>query len=394
MGGNQVMDASPANGRTPLGIAVRDGAAAVLEEFWRDGYCVPNPSVYPHLWLWDSCFHAISWAAIGDLRAGTELASCLDAQLPHGFVPHMRYASPSSGRGPLTDRSSYTQPPIYAHAARVCIDRGLELAPDSIGRIERALDYLWNHRRTADGLLFIVHPWESGSDDSPRWDDWVGTSVWSRDVSTASDHRMVAATRFDDEGAAVWSADFVVAPAAINAFAGHAASELAAVTGSAAWQRRADELATAIDDVLWDPHHDMWVDQPIVGGGDSAAIPTLDGLMGALVTRDGDRARRALTWARDPDRFAAPYGPRFLPRTHARYRPDQYWRGPAWPQLNYMLYLAARRWDEEALAESIADTSRRGALASGFAEYWNPETGAGLGARPQGWAALAAAYPG
>lgn len=23
------------------------------------GFCVPNPSTYPHLWFWDSCFHAI-----------------------------------------------------------------------------------------------------------------------------------------------------------------------------------------------------------------------------------------------------------------------------------------------------------------------------------------------
>jgi hypothetical protein len=32
-----------------------------------------------------------------------------------------------------------------------------------------------------------------------------------------------------------------------------------------------------------------------------------------------------------------------------------------------------------------------GVLASGFAEYWNPEDGTGLGAVPQGWAAVAAA---
>jgi hypothetical protein len=29
-----------------------------------------------------------------------------------------------------------------------------------------------------------------------------------------------------------------------------------------------------------------------------------------------------------------------------------------------------------------------GAVASGWAEYWNPETGGGLGARPQSWTGL------
>jgi hypothetical protein len=354
---------------------------------------VPNPEVYPHLWLWDSCFHAISWAALGDRRASVELASCLDAQLPNGFVPHMRYAAPSEGRGPLVDRSSFTQPPIYAHAARVLVDRGLPVAADTLARIERALDHLWTQRMSTDGLLYIVHPWESGSDDSPRFDDWVGRSSWSRLAFTIFDHGLVDSTEFDDQGAAHWSRDFVVAPAAFNAFAAHAAAELAALTGDPAWRRRSDELASAIDAVLWDPEQSHWVDRPIVGGGPSAVIPTLDGLTPLLVTADPAKAAAALALAVDPASYAAPFGLRFVPAAHARYSPEQYWRGPAWPQLNYMVYQAARRWDAAPLAELIADASRRAAVVSGFAEYWNPETGAGLGARPQGWAALAATYP-
>jgi hypothetical protein len=40
-----------------------DEALGLLDEHWDTarGYCVPNPTVYPHLWLWDSCFHAITW---------------------------------------------------------------------------------------------------------------------------------------------------------------------------------------------------------------------------------------------------------------------------------------------------------------------------------------------
>ena len=32
--------------------------------------------------------------------------------------------------------------------------------------------------------------------------------------------------------------------------------------------------------------------------------------------------------------------------------------------------------------------ARTGALASGLAEHWNPDTGEGLGAAPQSWTAL------
>jgi len=40
-------------------------------------------------------------------------------------------------------------------------------------------------------------------------------------------------------------------------------------------------------------------------------------------------------------------------------------------------------------AEVLVRTTVAGAWASGMAEYWNPDTGAGLGAIPQSWTGLA-----
>ena len=42
-------------------------------------------------------------------------------------------------------------------------------------------------------------------------------------------------------------------------------------------------------------------------------------------------------------------------------------------------------------ADEIAQHTIAGALVSGWAEYWNPHTGAGLGAAPQSWTSLVAA---
>ena len=102
----------------PTLAETREGAAAVLEAAWDDfrGYSFPHQQVYAHLWLWDSCFHSIAWAALGDRRAVRELEAVFAAQLPSGFVPHMRYAEPSMYRGPLTYASGYTQPAVYGHA--------------------------------------------------------------------------------------------------------------------------------------------------------------------------------------------------------------------------------------------------------------------------------------
>jgi len=45
----------------------------------------------------------------------------------------------------------------------------------------------------------------------------------------------------------------------------------------------------------------------------------------------------------------------------------------------------------EDLAEELAARSKQAIRLSDWSEYWNPETGRGLGARPQTWSSLAAA---
>jgi hypothetical protein len=375
-------------------VDVREGARTILEDTWRpdEEFCPPNPHVYPHQWLWDSCYHSISWAALGDERGSRELASCFRAQMPSGFVPHMRYLEPNVLRGPLSDKSSYTQPPIYAHAAHVLTQAGLPVSAEVVAGVARGLDWLWEHRRREDGLLFIVHPWESGADDSPRWDDWIPLRAYDHRAFSKYDAALVTASEFDEDGAAVWSSAFVAVPAAFNAFAAHAAGQLAGLTGDTRWATRERELAAAMDEHLWDEKSGLWLDAAVVGGGASVTAPTLDGVYGALATADPERAHRALAQLLDPERFGAPYGLRYLPPDHPKYQAGEYWRGPAWPQLNYMAWVAAQRWKRSDVADAVAAMSLRGATQSRFAEYWNVETGRGLGARPQGWAALAAVF--
>ena len=376
-----------------LSARVREGARDVLDASWLEveGFCPPNPDVYPHQWLWDSCFHAIAWSALGDPRGVRELTSCFEGQLEDGFVPHMRYLGPSSGRGPLADRSSFTQPPVYAHAARVLAEGGADLEDALVEGIAAGLDWLWQHRRTPEGLMYVVHPWETGTDDSPRWDDWVSLPSYDHAAYSGFDRDLVAATYFDHHGAAVWSRSFACAPASFNALCAHAAMECAVLTGDDRWRARGEELAGLADDLLWDDAEGLWVDQPLIGGGPRSGVPTLDGALGVLVTGDAAKAERVLGQLTDPERFGAAFGLSYLPRRHASYDPGEYWRGAAWPQLNYLLAVAAQRWQDAETYAGIAEMTRAGVLTSGFAEYWNPEDGAGLGAVPQGWAAVAAA---
>lgn len=382
--------------------AARAGAERLLADHWDEarGHTYPHRKTYPHQWLWDSCFAAVAWDAIGRPDNGLrELTNALSGQLADGFVPHMRYAGESKGRGPRTDVSSFTQPPIFAHTARV-LSAHVDVPADVLDRVGHGLGWLWEKRRTDDGLIFLTHPWESGADDSPRWDSWAASFLhandwtrlkWRRWRWSALDRHLVEQAEFDAEGVSVWSKSFIAAPAAFNAITAWAASEYAAVSGDATWAARSVELADLMDSQMWNEETGLWSDVAVVGGGSSVHVPTLDGVLGALVTSDAAKATRALEQLADPRRFAAPYGLNFVAREARSYNADQYWRGSAWMQMNYLARAAALRWDRPDLVAGVRAMSVRGALKGRYAEHWNPQNGKGRGAIPLTWSALVAA---
>ena len=66
---------------------LQQAASRILDEAWQPDLscCVPNPWTYPHLWLCDSCFHSMAWAALGERRV--ERRAPGQALLPRGDHP-------------------------------------------------------------------------------------------------------------------------------------------------------------------------------------------------------------------------------------------------------------------------------------------------------------------
>ena len=87
----------------------------------------------------------------------------------------------------------------------------------------------------------------------------------------------------------------------------------------------------------------------------------------------------------DPSAYGTPFGPAGLHPDEPAFEPSRYWRGSSWPQLLYLLWVAARRHGMEAAADALGARLVERMVATGFAEHWNPVTGDGLGARPQSW---------
>jgi len=384
-------------------------ARAVLDAAWRPpGFCVPNPVSYPWQWLWDSCFHAVAWRHLGRPdRAVTELSNALRHQAADGFVPHMTYWSAGgsagwSSKGRASEAraddtthaafwgrvgtSSITQPPMYGHAIAE-LDRGGVAVPEEL--VERArlgLAFLLEQRRR-DGGPAIVHPWESGCDDSPSWDAWCGPA-WSPGRWHEVKGDLVEALGFAPTGSSVSSRAFEVVASGFGALVAFNARELADVTGDHRLRVQADDVASAIDG-RWRPDRVRWDDLVPVGPRDPAPARTLHALLPVLVSADDRAVDRAFGAALDPGAYGGACGPAGVHRDEPAFDPTAYWRGPAWPQLTYLLWVAARRRGHAA-ADGLRDRLRTGAHRSGFAEYWDPDTGVARGAAPQSWTALAA----
>jgi len=372
--------------------SVRQAARQVLEAHWvSNGYTAPNPAAYPWQWLWDSCFHAVCWAELGDERGLLELRTALSVQAEDGFVPHMNYARHPAAAADLWGRrgaSSITQPPMYGHAVAELARRGADIDEETVARAEHGLRFLLVDRhRLASGLVALCHPWESGADDSLRWDDFCpgGFSLesWRR-----IKNRLVESIQRSPAGAPVANSAFESASAGFNALVVFNAWELAAVTGRTAITDRADELAGCLAE-RWDQRRRTWADAGASASG-SGRARTLDGLLPMLVAAEPERIDAVVADLADPSAYGGWCGPAGVHRSEPGFDPRSYWRGPAWPQLSYLMWVGLRRQGRDVAAEKVASATVRGAMRSGFAEYWDPDDGTGCGAAPQSWTALAA----
>ena len=374
---------------------IKRQARQILEAAWvpDGGFCVPNPETYPHQWLWDSCFHSLGWLGLGDERAVTELTAIFAGQTPSGFVPHMRYRDRRRRfRRDWPETSRRTQPPVYGIVVDRLIHAGIDVPTTTLEAARRAARNLLSSRRVVPtGLLAVYHPWETGADDSPRWDGWVGTSSWSRFRFSMFDRLIERAEIVDDEGMAMGSKRFGSCPAAFNAIASVTLELLGRHLNDDVLIRGGADIAEAIDSELWHPESGLWQDHAIIGDGATQAVPTLDGVLPILCSRTSERVAVAIKQVDDPEKFGAEYGPRYVWRDHPTYDPDSYWRGPTWPQLNYLVWFAAHRQGRRKFAATIATQTEHAVQTSAFSEFWHPESGKARGATPQTWATVVTA---
>lgn len=422
---------------TPAGRAQTDAqlwraAVAVLERNWEQGHTVPSRRLYPHQWSWDSAFIAIGWARVAPERARRELESLLAAQWADGRVPQIVF-NPATARdayfpgpdfwcsravpgAPEAETSGLVQPPVHAAAAwEVYLadpGPGRAFLQRAYPRLRAQHDYLLRARTNTDGMAVIVHPWESGLDNSPSWDielsgvpvdehgsghrrdlDHVDPGERPTDIDYA---RYIAlAEAYRDHGyrdaEALPGHRFVMADPLFNtllAWSEEALAKIARVVG--ARRRPHRRRAAQIRDALLTHHYDTAAGMFVARDRDGrpGAAHSIGGIVPIMLDLPPAVVDTLLRSAGGP-RFAL--GDRVpLPsydRTDPGFDATRYWRGPAWVNTSWLVLRGLERHgrrDEAAMLRAALVAAVR---RSGFREYFDPIKRTGHGCTDFSWTA-------
>ncbi|MGW0504523.1 MGH1-like glycoside hydrolase domain-containing protein [Micromonospora sp. NPDC003241] len=433
---------SPAAARPADGRYARlwQAARATLDGNWEHDHTVPSRTLYPHQWSWDSAFIAIGWAHVHPERAWSELSSLFAAQWRDGRVPHIVFnpavpatayfpgplfwASTEVEGAPAVATSGLVQPPVHALAAWHAYQRAPSpQARDALRRLYPRLvaqqRYLATHRDVGGaGLAAVVHPWESGLDNSPAWDDPLAAvpaeesvlrAYRRRDiVHAAAAHRptdldyaryvaVVTAYRaagYRDEGLADRHPFLVECPL-FNAAMGVAEHALARIAGEVdadpgPHRENAARITAAVVDRLYDPVTGTFRPRDLRTGRLTPArtvlglapliLPDLPARQVEAVLAEATSARFGLAVRMD----------RPLPshdRTATDFEPLRYWRGPSWMNVNWLVRQGLLAHGQDRLAAGLRASMIELVETAGCHEYFHPETGAGLGSAGFGWTA-------
>lgn len=402
-------------------------ARRILAANDRGGYTVPTDRLYPFQWNWDSAFVAMGFALYDVERAYRELERLAEGQWADGMIPHIVFHQPSDTYfpGPAVWRtpnpvptSGITQPPVFAIALRKLHEAGGDRAR-SLALYEAALRWhrWWYRARDPDGtgLVALLHPWESGSDNSPAWDVALArvptttlTPVARKDTGHVSAdmrprdadyHRFIHLV--DTYAECGWDpvrqwqkAPFKVADIQTTAILLKAGEDLEVLARRFDRPAEAGEIAALNDRTRrailaqWRPRLSRFVSRDLVSGADVEAA-TQAGFM-PLLSLDLDRAiveaivAEMKVWS---DGLKVAF-PTTKPGTSA-WEPKRYWRGPAWAIIDWLLIDGLMRNRQPAAAAALRRSAIAAIEAEGFAEYFDPVTGEGCGGLGFSWTAAA-----
>ncbi|HSX07797.1 MAG TPA: trehalase family glycosidase [Candidatus Saccharimonadales bacterium] len=424
-------------------------ATAVLKANDRGSYTVPAAQLYPHQWLWDSCFIAIGLRHLDVERAKMEILSLLRGQWRNGMMPHMIFGDE---RGKFADdpgkrtmwrswlspyspddvaTSGITQPPMLAEAVvRIGEKMAMPERRSWYRLVYPALlayhEWLYFERDPhAEGLALQIHPWETGLDNTPPWmselhehllpwwirgieklhlDNFVGR--FRRDIShVPREQRMT-----NVEALALYDAQrrlrrknydvdrildhslFAIEDLAFNSILVRANDHLKTIAKTLQIELPSElqtRMALTIQtfDELWDPYTEQYYPRDFVTHKliKEPSIATLLPLYAGHITKD--RAKLLVRMLENEHLFGPPYPIPTTPLNSGWFDSRRYWQGPTWMNTNWLIIDGLERYGFKEHAAALIESSLELVQRAGFYEYFDPINGNPLGSNNFSWTA-------
>ncbi|HSX31049.1 MAG TPA: trehalase family glycosidase [Candidatus Saccharimonadales bacterium] len=420
-------------------------AAKVLKTNDRGGYTVPAENLYPHQWLWDSCFIAIGLRWLDVDRAKTELTNLLRGQWSNGMLPNMifsdepRYArdrdfwrswvSPASPDQVAT--SGITQPPMLAEAVwqvgqKLNASERRSWYKQMLPSLVAYHDWLHMDRDPhQEGLVLQLHPWETGTDNTPPWMHELHEHLmpwWIRAIRATHTAGLVGLFRRDTHyippGQRFSTLEILSLFDAqrrlrrklydTNHILSHSLFAIEDLTFNCIFIRanvRLQEIANAVHyelpshlienieksnhalESLWDEYAKCYWSRDFVTHR-LLKQPSLANLMPLYAgTISKERAKVLVQQLENDQKFGPAYPVPSVPLDSADFDPDRYWQGPTWLNTNWLIIDGLERYGFHDHAAALRETSLEMVTRSGFAEYFDPNTAEPLGANNFSWTA-------
>lgn len=429
----------------PTTKQILKAAQSVLDLNDQGSFTIPAEGLYPHQWLWDSCFIAVGLRH-GDIdRAKQEIMSLLRGQWANGMVPHMifdkriyyqqdrniwrSWVNPFAPDGLTT--SGITQPPMLAEAI-LRIGEKLSL-PERRSWYHSVLpnliayhEWLYKERDPhTEGLVLQIHPYEVGLDNTPPWISqmhehsrpwWValieklhidtlinlvrrdtkhvppGQRMTNIDALLYFDViRRLRRKRYNIDSILTRSL-FAIEDVAFNSIfvrANHCLLHIASTIKQDVPKELIERINKTEESLeqLWDPYTGHYYSRNFVTHK-LIKEPTIASLMplysGAI---SQERANQLVTLLKNKHQFGANFPVPSVPLNSAWFHPLAYWQGPTWLNTNWMIADGLRRYNFHEEADLIIAKSLELVKHSGFYEYFSPETGEPAGAQNFSWTA-------
>jgi len=309
----------------------------------------PSMIHYVGVWQWDAFFHALAYRHVEKHLAQDQIRIVLDHQREDGMIPDAIHDEGTVTRLNFPVDADVTKPPLIAWAAYKLyeMDGDREFLDEIYEPVVRWNNW-WFEKNDTDGngLCEYQHPFSSGLDDSPLWDE--GMPVEAPDLNTY--------LYLQQESLA----------------------KIAAVIGKEEdvemWRRRAETMVQRLRELAWDTDSGFfWARR----NGSRVNVrtpfnlfPLITGQMPSEIT---DRLVKHLT---DERQFWTRYPVATVAMDDPTYTPGKMWRGPTWVNVNYLLIEGLQRSGYADLAHEL----RRRTLDlinshDDIYEYYDPVSG-------------------